>query len=79
MKKAVAVPVRHFRRQPENPPGWQSQMESFDRKIRRWNKKFKDHVVRINQDAVELITSDRKLKLDQLNDLTSVREYDDDN
>jgi hypothetical protein len=52
-------------------------MESYDRKVRRWNKKFKDRVIRIDQGTVSLITSDRKLNLDLLNDLVPVREYED--
>ncbi|MCX6647194.1 MAG: hypothetical protein NTY09_12680 [bacterium] len=79
MNKAVPEPARPFSRQSENRLDWQSQMESYDRRVRRWNKKFKDRVIRIDQGTVSLITSDRKLNLDQLNDLTSVREYEDDN
>jgi hypothetical protein len=74
MKKAVAKPARPFNRRQPPEHEWEREIASFDRNVRRWNKKFKDHVVRIDHGTVRLITSDRKLNLDLLNALSPVRE-----
>ncbi|MCK4719735.1 hypothetical protein KAU08_03700 [bacterium] len=78
MKKAAPSAARPFSRTPPEEPKWKREIDSYDRRVRRWNKKFKDHVVRIDQGTVRIISADRKLPLSILNDLEAVREYDDD-
>jgi len=48
---------------------WERQIDNYDRTARRRNKRHREHVVRIGQLAVSLISSDHKLPLSRLNDL----------
>lgn len=78
MKKAAPSAARPFSRTPPEKPKWKREIDNYDRRVRWWNKKFKDHVVRIDQGTVRIISSDRKLPLSILNDLEAVRANDDD-
>lgn len=54
---------------------WEQKIDNFDRSVRRSNKKFREHCVRINHETVKNISGDRSLPgYKILNNLSSVRE-----
>ena len=75
MRKAVPVPA-HPRSSVavQKREEWERAMDNYDRVIRRREKKYRQHVVRIDHLAVALITSDRRLPLDGLNALVPIDE-----
>jgi len=70
MKKAVPkFPRPRFAGRSFARAGWERQIDNYDRMVRRQNKRYREHVVRIGQLAVSLISSEHKLPLSRLNDL----------
>lgn len=76
MKKAVPKPARPFSHKTEQPQAWRKTIASYDRYVRRRNKLFKDHVLRVDHETIRLIKGDRTLHLDILNSLNRVRDYE---
>jgi len=73
MKKAVPHPTRpRFSNKAYARNEWERQIDNFDRTIRRRNKRFRQHVVRIDHLAVGLISSDHKIPYSYLNGLDPV-------
>jgi hypothetical protein len=76
MKKAVPTPAR-----PRNaaPLGvrepWERAIDNYDRSVRRREKKYRQHVIRLDPMWIALISTDRRLPLDRLNSLDPVMDH----
>jgi len=77
MKKAVPKPTRpRGAGKIHTGPDWLRKIESHDRNVRRREKIYRDHFVRLSPDSLKLIDNSRKLDLTGLNRLGPVRSED---
>ena len=73
MKTAVPSLTRpNFSNKAHTRDEWERRIDNYDRTIRRRNKRFRKHVVRIDHHAVGLISSDHSIPYSFLNGLDPV-------
>lgn len=76
MKMRKAEPKKNKTANPKNKPFWERKIESFDRSVRRSNRRWRLHILNLDTNLVGLISNDGRIPLDLLNRLPSNSELE---